>query len=67
MYSQPRGRLLASSLTQATVSGFNDRVIVSGKPDYLSFTLPAGYFANFTIIPKDMEIDEILFVSFKFS
>lgn len=33
-YSQPRGRLLATCLTQATVSGLNDRVIVSGKPDY---------------------------------
>lgn len=33
-YSQPRGRLLATCLTQATVSGFNDRVIVSGKPGY---------------------------------
>ena len=51
-YLQPRGRLLATCLTQTTVSGFNDRVIVSGKPDYLSFALPASYFANLTITPR---------------
>lgn len=54
MYSQPRGRLLATRLTQATVSGLNDRVIVSGKPDYLFFARPASHFANLiTIILRD--------------